>query len=160
MFATFEHYKHPLSSIYGSAGQLWRAVEIELRRTWFLVEIDTSDTREDGIGFARRTMCISNIEDVIGLLHPQDTTSVLRSVSMLEPSHEACGGWTLHPITEVWEGVEPADRTMRTKVVLKTGGEQCSLSLFGTPADAVQDQLKVADFSHAKQQRGLSSPPQ
>ncbi|QKV55730.1 hypothetical protein [Comamonas antarctica] len=147
-----EHHKHPLSSIYGGTAQLWRALEIELRRPWFLVEIDTPGLQEDAGGVARRTMCISNIEDVLGLLpdHP-DTTSVLRSVSMLEPSHDACGSWTIHPIKEVWEGVELVDQTMRTKVVLKTNGEQFALSLFGTPADAVQNQSKVADFPYAGQ---------
>ncbi|MDH1379645.1 hypothetical protein N5J07_09310 [Comamonas aquatica] len=147
MFATLEHHKHPLSSIYGGTAQLWRAVEIELRRPWFLVEVDTTDTQENGVGVARRTMCISNIDDVIGLLPAHtDTTCTLRSVSMLEPSREACGGWAMHPISEVWEGIEPVDRTMKTKIVLKTSGEQCALSLFGTPADAIQGRSKVVDF--------------
>jgi hypothetical protein len=151
MFATSERHKHPLSSVYGGETQLWRAVEIELRRQWFLVEVEMPDMHQEEGGAVRRTICISSVDDVLGLASTgTGVDSVLRSVSVVEPSLGMVTGWTMHSVKEIWEAEEPEDRSLKTRIVVKTSGEPCSLSMFGTPADAMHDWKKVADFSSTR----------
>lgn len=150
MFVTYENHKHPLSSAYGRTTQLWRAVEVELLWPWFLIEIELPGSQEEDSFLVTRTMCLSNIDDVIGFSKSDESSeSTLRSVAVIESSRATGGGWTMHPIKEIWEAEEPQDRSLRTRILVKTSGEPYSLSMFGTPACEMENWEKIATIPSA-----------
>lgn len=146
MFVTFESHKHPLSSAFDRTTQLWRAVEVELLRPWFLVEIDVPGSAEDVGSVVTRTLCLTDIEDVIGFAATEKSSgSPLKSVAVIESARAVQGrGWTMHGVKEIWEAEEPQDRSLKTRILVKTSGDPFSLSIFGTPASDMGDWEKIA----------------
>ena len=118
---------------------------MELLRPWFLVEIKQRDSQEDDEFLVTRTMCLSNVDDVIGFAATDEgSRSELRSVAVIEPLRVTGGGWTMHSVKEIWEAEEPQDRSLKTRILVKSSGEPYSLSLFGTPAYDMEGWEKIA----------------
>lgn len=50
----------------------------------------------------------------------------------------------MHSVKEIWEAEEPQDRSLKTRILVKSSGEPYSLSLFGTPAYDMKGWEKIA----------------
>lgn len=104
MFETVENAEIPIPPVFGNKGlHFWSYVEMRLHMPWFYVayRFDT----EDGMTM-HHMFLLSRVEQLQQAV--QERGIEIEEVHIVLPRHMSKKQtWTMMPLAEVWEGVEP-----------------------------------------------------
>ena len=147
MFITNDAFRDPFSNMfYGDGDTCWKAVELILHQSWFLVSFAQEGTgSEKGIEFGRN-MLMSNFQQVEQLLELKSQDGLrVNSVNIITPSHvNGTDGWRMDKVSAVWLGKTPSMESQLIEVFETSSGQKFSISSLGVPASQMTlERLKV-----------------
>lgn len=141
MFVTTKDFRHPASALLKDEGvDLWRAVEVELRRPWFVVEVELPNDHRQV-----RTVLATRIEDVVGLSQSCNADGrTLRSVVLVTTqTDEQLGGWIMRRLSAIWVAREPSAPEVRAYILEGNDGSSHVDSRFDTDEPRLAHRHKV-----------------
>lgn len=141
MFITRDTFRSPMAALFCEAGDAcWKAAELVLQQTWFLVNFEQVDNSEED-GFAHeRTMLFTDFQSVEQLIDVSPEEGIhLRSVHILTPGHvNGTNSWKMDRLGAVWLGKEPTSEYIPMNIFETTAGDKYSASFVGLPAEELQ----------------------
>lgn len=159
MFITRDAFRSPMAALFCEPGDTgWKAAELALQHTWFLVYFEQLDTSEED-GFAcGRTMLFTDFRSVEQLINmgPEDGIN-LKSVHILTPGHvNGTDSWKMDRLSAVWLGKEPTSEYIPMDVFETISGEKYSASFAGLTADELQIESLKFNFTDQPLQQDIA----
>lgn len=119
MFETIDGSEIEIPPIFGDEGtRLWPFVTLRLHMPWLYV---TYGIKDDEDAERRQMACLSKIDDLLQMAATDFVT--IRDVNIVLPGHmTGKQGWTMEPLVEIWEGIEPDTDGQAAHVFVTTSG--------------------------------------
>ncbi|MBB2777874.1 UNVERIFIED_ORG: hypothetical protein HNP28_003216 [Comamonas terrigena] len=137
MFLTNDANKSPLSSLFGDSQNAWNGAELQIRRYWFLVEVEVTHRDEEDELKTINTLMLSRAEHVRSLV--EQGLNVISVYLMIPlPSYEK-GGWDMARLKEIWEAPELEYPSIKSKIYAAVDGCRFVESNFETTVDQFAD---------------------
>lgn len=155
MFITRDAFRSPISALFCEVGDTcWRAAELVLQQTWFVVSFEQVDaSTDDGFGH-ERTMLFTDFQNVEQLINmgPKDGIH-LKFVHILTPGHvNGTASWKMERLGAVWLGKEPNSEYIPMDVFETISGKRYSASFVGLTADALEiESMKFNFTEHSRE---------
>ena len=149
MFLTYEEHKAPFLDLFGDGLTRWKATELALQRSWFLVSVSQPDSIDDSDSFrVSRTMLVSNIADVEGLAQMEVTNQLqLDSVLIVTPGHiNGTDRWKMEPLRTAWRAEEPSAPGQMAEIYETADGVTYVDSMLATPAKRLRKKVLHRTF--------------
>lgn len=121
MFETADHAEIPVPDPFRAQGErVWAYVEIALHVPWFCLVYRVPD--DEGGGHLRRSIFLSEVRQLVEF---QARGPKIYEVQVVLPSHlTGARRWTMQPLAEVWEGVEPKAKGQKSYVYVLANGKR------------------------------------
>jgi hypothetical protein len=119
MFETVDAAEIEFPPIFGERGtRLWPFVTLRLHMPWLYVMYGVED--DEGMEFMQMA-CLLQIVDLVQMAAADDLT--IRDVNIVLPGHmTGKPGWTMEPLAEIWEGIEPDAHGQAAHVFVTASG--------------------------------------
>ena len=149
MFVTYEEHKAPFFDLFGDGLTHWKATELALQQSWFLVSISQSDSIDNSDSFrVSRTILLSNIADVEGLAQMEMTKQLqLDSVFIVTPGHvNGTNRWKMEYLRAVWRAEEPSAPDQLVEIYETAEGVTYAHSMLDTPVKRLRKKVLHRTF--------------
>jgi len=119
MFETFDGTEIEIHPFFEETGRrLWSAITLRLHLPWIYATYGIED--QEGNEF-RQMACLSQIDDLLHLAAADYLK--IREVNIVLPGHmTGKDAWTMEPLAEIWEGIEPETENQKAHVFITGGG--------------------------------------
>jgi len=119
MFETLDGAEIEIPAIFGGGGRrLWSAVTLRLHMPWIYVTYSFKDG--EGMEFSQMA-CLTQIDDLLQMAAADFLK--IREVNIVLPGHiTGKDTWTMEPLAEIWEGIEPDTENQKAHVFITAEG--------------------------------------
>ena len=141
MFITYEAHKSPLSGLFGDKASHWRAVEIALNRTWYLVSVQQFESDAKDSLAVQSTMLLGNLDEVekLTLAHNDVGQFRIESIQVVTPSHiNGSNEWKMDVLASVLSAEDPEEHDQPVDVLVTREGVHYADSWVRTPLEKLR----------------------
>lgn len=151
MFITHNAFRLPHSALLGDPARvLWGAIEIDLERPWFMLNLIQVDLNDGGYTPAlSKTFLLPLMKDVLQVVNSDDEERLhFESVFLVTPSDmNSSGGWKMESLRAVWTAEDPAEPGIPVEVYETDDGGEYPQWLLKKPVAELLNKRMKFDFS-------------
>lgn len=139
MFETLEDAEICLPPVFGDTRRrLWAYVTLRLHIPWFYVTYRFQLKEDEPL---RHMALLTRVEHLVQMV--QDPGAEIEEIEIMLPGHmSGKDNWTMEPLTEVWECLEPGTEDQTSYVFVTGSGTRYVESSLHTPeADLLDKEL-------------------